>query len=232
MTAVLTVSFPAAGAGSTTFRWLAEVAAGRGAAHVCLSNPPSVDALESGRWQEETVEEIRRAADRGPAHHVVLVGHSMGGLSAIRLSETLGVPVRVLVLNTPCPDSSGRIPTMSGCSDAEIAAILTGDGFPPEILDDEELLAEVAAGVRADAEVADRLAEWVNSAGDIAHLHVLATTGDTFIGTERCARWRERVCGEFALTEAGGGHMLDGTPIDILRHVVHSVITAAQRDVA
>jgi surfactin synthase thioesterase subunit len=121
---------------------------------------------------------------------------------------------------------------MSGCSDAEIAAILSGDGFPPEILEDEELLAEVAAGVRADAEVADRLAEWVNSVGDLAHLHVLATTGDTFIGTERCAQWRKRVSGNFDLTEAGGGHMLDGTPADVLRNVVHSVITAAQRDVA
>lgn len=232
MTPVLIVSFPAAGAGGTTFRWLAEIAAELGAAHVCLANPPSIDVLESGRWQEETAEEIRRAADRAGAHHVVLVGHSMGGLSAIQLSAPLGVPVRVLVLNTPCPDAEGRIPTMSGCSDAEIGAILTGDGFPPEILDYEDLLAEVAAGVRADAKVADRLAERVNSAGDIAHLHVLATTGDTFIGTERCAEWGKRVSGDFDLTEAGGGHMLDGTPVDDLRNVVRSAIEAVHRDAA
>jgi surfactin synthase thioesterase subunit len=230
--AVLTASFPAAGAGSTTFRWLAEAAAGHGAAYVSLSNPPSVDALESGRWHREPAEEVRRAADRVSARCVVLVGHSMGGLSAIRLAEDLGLPVRVLLLNTPCPDTAGRIPTMSRCSDTEIAAILTGDGFPADVLDDDDLLAEVAEGVRSDACVADQLAEWVNSADDIAHLHVLATSGDTFIGIERCARWRERVSGRFELTEADGGHMLDGTPADVLGQVVDSAIASAQRDLA
>jgi surfactin synthase thioesterase subunit len=230
MTAVLTVSFPAAGAGSTTFRWLVEAAARRGAAYLSLSNPPSIDALDSGRWLAEAAEEVRRAAHR--AHSVVLVGHSMGGLSAIRLSQALGMPVRVLLLNTPCPDAEGRIPTMSGCTDAEIAAILAGDGFPAEVLDDDELLAEVAAGVRSDARVADRLAEWVNSAGDIAHLQVLTTNDDTFIGTERCAQWRKRVAGNCELTEAAGGHMLDGTPVDVLEKVMDSVIASAQGDSA
>ena len=233
---VLTVSFPAAGAGSTTFRWLAEAAAGCGAGYVPLSNPPSVDDLESGRWQERATEEVRRAAAGVAARHVLLVGHSMGGLAAIRLSTwlspALGVPVRVLLLNTPCPDAAGRIPTMSRCSDAEIAAILAGDGFPKEVLEDEDLLAEVAEGVRSDALVADRLAEWVNRAGDIEHLHVLATSGDTFIGTRRCAQWRGRVSGEFELTEADGGHMLDGTPVAVLRQVVDSVVASARRGAA
>lgn len=227
-TAVLAVSFPAAGAGGATFGWLADVAADRGATHVGLANPPSVDALESGRWQEEAAEAVRHAADRTAADHVVLVGHSMGGLSAIRLSGAVGMPARVLLLNTPCPDERGRIPTMSRSSDAEIAAILAGDGFPPEVLDDEELLTEVASGVRADAVVADRLAEWVNSAADIENLHVLATRGDTFIGPQRCARWRQRVSGDFRLVETEGGHMLDGAPVEVLEQVVDSVIDSVR----
>jgi len=217
------VSFPAAGAGRT-FRWLT------GENYLACANAADVGALRSGRWERDTIDEIVRAAEEKSARYVVLVGHSMGGLSAIRLSgklgPALGLPVRVLLLNTPCPDTAGRIPTMSHSSDAEIADVLAGDGFPPEVLGDPELLAEVAAGVRADAEVADRLAEWVNSAADIDELHVVATRGDTFIGTERCARWRDRVTREFRLVEAEGGHMLDGTPAEVLHEVVDSVVAS------
>jgi surfactin synthase thioesterase subunit len=220
-------SFPAAGAGRT-FGWLS------GEEYLPCGNAAGVDELRSGRWERDTVDEIVRAAQEASAPHVVLVGHSMGGLSAIRLSgklgPALGVPVGVLLLNTPCPDTAGRIPTMSHSTDAEIADILAGDGFPAEVLADPELLAEVAAGVRADAEVADRLAEWVNHAADIDQLHVVTTRGDTFIGTERCARWRDRVSGEFHLVETEGGHMLDGTPPEVLRGAVDSVV-AALRDV-
>jgi surfactin synthase thioesterase subunit len=230
-TAGLVVSFPAAGAGSTTFRWLARAAGERGAVHLPLANASSVDELDSGRWAEGAAEQVRHAAQRSDARYVVLVGHSMGGLSALQLSTelgpTIGVPVRVLLLNTPCPDERGRIPTMSRCTDAEIAAILSGDGFPPEVLGDEELLAEVAAGVRADAKVADRLAERVNARGKAQQLWVLATRDDAFIGTARCAEWRHRVSGEFDLVAADGGHMLDRTPVDILARVVDSVIASA-----
>ncbi|MGW4211315.1 thioesterase II family protein [Lentzea sp. NPDC004789] len=222
------VSFPAAGAGRT-FGWLS------GAQYLPCANAAGVGELRSGRWERDTVDEIVRAAEESSAPHVVLVGHSMGGLSAIRLSgklgPALGKPVGVLLLNTPCPDTAGRIPTMSHSTDAEIADVLAGDGFPAEVLADPELLTEVAAGVRTDAEVADRLAEWVNHAADIDRLHVVTTRGDSFIGTERCARWRARVSGEFRLIEAEGGHMLDGTPPEVLRGAVDSVV-ATLRDVA
>ncbi|WNV87533.1 alpha/beta fold hydrolase [Umezawaea sp. Da 62-37] len=216
-------SFPAAGAGRG-FRWLT------GRDHVACANASSVDDLSSGRWEHDTTKEIVRTAAEVSARHVVLVGHSMGGLSALRLSgelgPALGVPVGVLLLNTPCPDSTGRIPTMSRSSDTEIADVLAGDGFPPEVLADPELLAEVAAGVRTDAEVADRLAEWVNSTADVDRLHVVTTRGDFFIGMERCARWRGRVTTEFVLVEAEGSHMLDGTPPEVLHAAVDSVVAS------
>ena len=232
----LIASFPAAGSGGSTLEQLEKLAVRRGLAYLALSNPESIDALASGDWQAESVEEIRRAADQASAGRVILVGHCMGGLSAVRLSDGLGAaiarPVRVLALNAPCPDSAGRIPTMSAFSDAEIAAVLARDGFPQELLDDEDMLAEIAAGLREDATVADRLAEWINSVGDLDTLHVLSTRGDTFIPPEHCAGWWQRVSGEFHLTVAEGGHALDESSVGILESAIDSVRAAAPAEVA
>jgi surfactin synthase thioesterase subunit len=154
----------------------------------------------------------------------------MGGLSAVRLSAgldaQLGLPVRLLVVNTPCPDATGRIPTMSHFSDAEIADVLAHDGFPQDLLDDEDMLAEIAAGLRADATVADRLAEWVGSAGDLDSLHVLSTRGDRFIPPEQCAGWWQRVSREFQLTIAEGGHTLDEAAAGVLDRALDAVLAA------
>jgi surfactin synthase thioesterase subunit len=230
----LIASFPAAGAGGTTLEQLEKLAGRRGMAYVAMSNPASTDALVSGEWQAAAIDEIRHAVDQASAGRVILVGHCMGGLSAVRMSDGLGPslarPVRVLLLNTPCPDSAGRTPTMSQFSDAEIAAVLAKDGFPQDLLDDEDMLAEIADGLRADAVVADRLAEWVNAAAVLETLHVLSTRGDTFIPPEHCAAWRHRVSGEFHLTITNGGHALDEASVGILERAIDSVLAAAQAE--
>ena len=232
----LIASFPAAGAGGTTLEQLEKLAARRAMAYVALSNPESIDDLVSGAWHARSVEEIQRAVAQAAAGRVLLVGHCMGGLSAIRLSgglaSVLALPVRVLAINTPCPDASGLIPTMSRFSDAEIAEVLLHDGFPPEVLEDEDMLTEVADGLREDAMIADRLAEWIHSAGDLESLHVLSTRGDTFIPPEQCAPWRHRVTGEFQLTITHGGHMIDETSAGVLARAVDSVLAAAQAEPA
>lgn len=232
----LIASFPAAGAGGTTLEQLEKLAVRREMGYVAMSNPASIDVLVSGQWQSESIDELRRAVDQASAARVILVGHCMGGLSAIRLleglSSRLAVPVSVLVVNTPCPDSSGRIPTMSRLSDVEIAEVLAHDGFPQDLLDKDYLLAEIADGLREDAVIADRLAEWVDSAGDLDTLHVVSTRGDTFIPPEQCAGWRNRVSGEFHLTIAPGGHALDDRSIGVLERALDSVLAAAHAEVA
>jgi surfactin synthase thioesterase subunit len=228
--------FPAAGSGGTTLEQLEKLAIRRGLALAALSNPASIDVVESGQWQAESIDEILSAVDHASVSPVILVGHCMGGLSAIRLSgdlcSRLARPVRVLLVNTPCPDSGGRIPTMSHFTDAEIAQVLAHDGFPPEVLDDEDMLAEVADGLREEAKVADRLAEWVSSARDLETLYVLSTRGDTFSSPEVCAGWRHRVSGELQLTIAPGGHSLDEKSINVLERAIDSVIAAAQAELA
>lgn len=232
----LIAAFPAAGAGGTTLEELEKLAARRGMAYVAVSNPASIEALVSGEWQAESLDEIRRAVGQASARRVILFGHCMGGLSAVRLSDSLGstldLPVRLLVVNTPCPDQSGRIPTMSQFCDAEIAEVLAHDGFPQELLDDEDMLAEIADGLREDARVADRLAEWVNSTDHLETLHVLSTRGDTFISPEDCAAWRHRVYREFHLTIADGGHALDEASIGVLERAIEAVIACAQAESA
>lgn len=232
----LIAAFPAAGAGGATFDQLEKLAVRRGMAYLALSNPASIDALESGEWQAEVIGEIRRAVDETPARRVMLFGHCMGGLSAVRLSDGLSsrleLPVGLLIVNTPCPDSLGRIPTMSHFSDAEIAQVLARDGFPQELLDDEDMLAEVADGLREDAMIADGLAQWVASAGDLEDLHVLSTRGDTFIPSEQGAAWRHRVSREFHLTVAPGGHALDEESIQVLERALDSLLACVQAEVA
>ncbi|MFF4185112.1 thioesterase II family protein [Streptomyces sp. NPDC001691] len=224
------VCFPAAGGGGTTLAQLRDAAVRRGLTPLALSNADSVDDFDSGRWREHTVSEIGRAVDRTPGGRIVLAGHSMGGLSAVCLHSgpgaRIGTPSGVLVINTPCPDSSGRIPTMSHLPDREIKQVLAHDGFPQELLDDEDMLAEIAHGLRADAVVADRLAEWIASHGPRPdRLHVLSGRDDRFIPTARCAAWRDRVSGDFQLTLAPGGHSLDGTGAAVLERVLDGLLT-------
>ncbi|MFF9899345.1 thioesterase II family protein [Streptomyces longispororuber] len=235
----LCVCFPAAGGGGTTLTLLRDAAARHGLAALALPNAASVADLDSGRWQERTVEEIRRAADRRGARRIVLAGHSMGGLSAVRLQPALDMkgvrPTGVLVVNTPCPDSSGRIPTMSQLTDPEIAQVLAHDGFPPELLDDEDMLAEIAHGLRGDAAVADRLAERTAPDDRLTDLHVLCGRDDRFIPTERCAAWAHRVSGEFHLTVVPGAHSLDAARAAALGRALAGVLAttpAAEEEAA
>ncbi|MGW8379020.1 thioesterase domain-containing protein [Streptomyces sp. ODS28] len=230
----LIVSFPAAG--HTRLAQMEKIAARRGAAHLSLRNPASVAALQSGEWSEHCLAEAGRARAGAPGGHVLLAGHSMGGLSAVTLraalAARLGRPPELLLVNTPCPDSSGRIPTMSHMKDTEIAEILARDGFPQDLLDDEGTLAEIADGLREDAVVADHLAERTASHAPLDTLHVLSARGDAFIPAERCAAWDEHVSGDFHLTFANGGHSLDAPLTDALARAVDAVLVRAEAGVA
>jgi surfactin synthase thioesterase subunit len=232
----LIASFPAAGAGGSTVDLLEKFAVRRGVAYLAMSNPASIEDLVSGKWEVESIGAIRRAVEESSAQRVILVGHSMGGFSAIRLTDGLnsglGLPVGLLIVNTPCPESSGRIPTMSHFSDAEIAQVLADDGFPQELLDDEDMLAEVADGLRADAMIADLLAEWVVSAGSLDALHVVSTRGDTFIPPEQGCAWQHRVSREFHWTVGPGGHALDEGSIEVLERAINSVMVSMQAELA
>ncbi len=232
----LIVSFPAAGAGGATLDQLEKLTVRRGMAYLAMANPAFIDALVTGEWLAECIGAIRRAAAEVGARRVFLVGHCMGGLSAVRLSDGLdsqvGLPVGMLIVNTPCPDSAGRIPTMSHFSDAEIAQVLAHDGFPQELLDDEDMLAEVADGLREDAVIADWIAEGIASAGDLEALHVLSTRGDAFIPPELGSAWQHRVWREFHLTIAPGGHAIDQGSIDILDRAITSLLASVSAGVA
>ncbi|GIF12954.1 alpha/beta fold hydrolase [Actinoplanes teichomyceticus] len=226
----LLASFPAAGSGGKTLQVLEELAVRRGMTYLALPNPPSIADLDSGRWSAACAERLRRAG--AGADQVILVGHCMGGLSAIRLSDglaaTLGIPVSVLAINTPCPDPAGRIPTMSEFTDAQIATVLAHDGFPQDLLDDEDMLAEIAEGLRDDARVADTIAAWVAGAGRFRALHVLSTRGDHFIPPRACTGWWDRVQGEFQMTVADGGHTIDEESVDVLERVLDGVLARSR----
>ncbi|MCD9901168.1 hypothetical protein LUR56_16630 [Streptomyces sp. MT29] len=113
----LLIAFPAAGSGGTTMEQLEKLAALRGMGFLALKNPPSDEAVESGSWQRDCLDQVSGALQADGGGPTLLAGHCMGGFSALRLRDELtahtGRPAPVLLLNTPCPDGQGRIPTMS-----------------------------------------------------------------------------------------------------------------------
>ncbi|PZS34200.1 MAG: hypothetical protein DLM58_06230 [Pseudonocardiales bacterium] len=227
----LIVFFPAAGAGGSTLDQLRELATRREMAFLALPNPNAVEELRSGRWRADALERVREAAEAVGAVRVVVVGHCMGGLAAVGLvgssaGSAVGRPVGALVVNTPCPDASGQIPTMTQLSDARIAEVLAGDGFPADLLEDEDMLAEIADGLRAEAAVADGIAEWVSRCAGPVDLHVLSTRGDGFIRPDHAVGWWQRVSGELRMTVTDGGHAIDETSIDVLERSLDSVLAA------
>jgi surfactin synthase thioesterase subunit len=226
----LVASFPAAGSGGTTLEQLEKTAVSGGLDYLALANPASAGAFESGAWARESVDQIRQAVRQAVDGYLILAGHCMGGLSAVHLAQglsaRLSLPVRVLVINTPCPDAQGAIPTMTHLSDGEIAQILMHDGFPQDLLDDEDMLAEIADRLRAEAAVADRIAEWVSSAAGPQTLHVLSTRGDTFTPPAACSGWQHRVPGEFQLTIADGGHAIDETTSGLLERTLRAAVAS------
>ncbi|MEU1039659.1 thioesterase II family protein [Streptomyces sp. NPDC005551] len=232
----LLVAFPAAGSGGTTTEQLEKLAARRGMGFLSLPNPPDSGAVESGAWQEDCGTQLREALDAADAARALLVGHCMGGLSALRLHDGLaartGRPAGLLLINTPCPDHEGRIPTMTRLTDRQIAEILAHDGFPQDLLDDEDMLAEIADGLREDASVADGLAEWIHTtAPALDTLHVLSTRGDTFIPPRHCVTWHERVRGEFHVTVADGGHTIDAPLAGLLEQCVDAALHQVRTEV-
>lgn len=218
---------PAGGAGGRTQEQLERLADRRGMAFLALPNAKSVQALDSGEWLTECSAALGRGVEQAGAGLAILVGHCLGGLSALHLVESADrrfeVPTRVLLINAPCPDQSGVVPSMAQLSDADIGKVLALDDFPEELLEDEDILAEIADGLRADALVADRLAELLSAVDRLDTLHLLCTRGDGFVSPEQCATWRHRVAGEFHLTIADGGHSVDDASIVLIERILESM---------
>lgn len=233
----LLVAFPAAGSGGTTLEQLEKLAARRGMGFLPLPNPPTAEAVDSGGWQRECLTELSRALDDTGATRALLAGHCMGGFSALRLRDFLarhgGRPTGVLLINTPCPDGEGRIPTMSELPDDDIARILAHEGFPQDLLDDEDVLAEVADRLRTEASVADGLVRWLHTDGTPPEvLHVLSTRGDFFVPPRYCVTWHERVRGEVHVTVADGGHAIDAPLAGLLEKSVDAALADIRTDTA
>jgi surfactin synthase thioesterase subunit len=227
----LVVSFPAAGVGDSMAGWLTGPAAEHpGAVYLPLPNPGCLDELTSDDWRQETLSQIQHAVVDSAADRVVLVGHCLGGLSALYLVDEVrsrcAVPTALVVVNTPCPDGEGRVPSLVDSTDQEIGKLLAADGFPTEVLEDEDMLTEVADRVRDGAQLGDWIAQRLHMAGTMSALTVLSTRGDAFIGVECCADWRTRVLGEFNLTIVDGRHTLDDASMGVLARLLDSAINS------
>jgi len=227
----LVVSFPAAGVGDSMAGWLTGPAAEcSGAGYLPLPNPGCLEELISDDWRRRTLSQIQHAVTEAAVDRVILVGHCLGGLSALYLVDEVrsrcAVPTALVVVNTPCPDGEGRVPSLAGSTDQEIGEVLAADGFPTEVLEDEDMLAEVADRVRDGARLGDWISRRLHAAGAPPALTVLSTRRDAFIGVEHCAAWRNRVLGEFNLTIVDGRHTLDDASMGVLARLLDSAISS------
>lgn len=220
--------FPAAGAGGSTLDSSREIADQLGCALLELPNPPTIDDLTTGRWYNGLEHIVRAQIAKDGNSRLVLVGHCMGGLSAFTAASLLrstspDVRVGALVINTPYPGRDGRIPTMSALSDSAIGELLGAEGFPQELIDDVDMLEEVATNLRAEATVADRVAGAIHERTDCVPLHALSTRGDPFITPGDCEGWSRRSCGLFGWTICEGGHAINEFTAPVLRRTIMSL---------
>lgn len=222
--------FPAAGSGGSTLDCSRELADQLECTLVELPNPSSSGELISGRWANEVGRLIGVQAAPDGDVRLVLVGHCMGGLSAFALTSLMRAAdprarVGALLVNTPYPSGDGQIPTMSALSDSAIGALLGAEGFPQELIDDVDMLEEIATGLRAEATVADSVASWVHHRTDRVPLHALSTRGDPFISPGHCEGWMHRSCGLFLWTVCEGGHAITEATSTVLRGAIVSLFS-------
>ncbi|WP_433527966.1 thioesterase II family protein [Micromonospora sp. CA-263727] len=124
-----------------------------------------------------------------------LFGHSMGGLLAFELARLLRRrgrpgPSHLFVSAAPAPDRRHE-PTVHDASDAEVKAHLRAlNGTPPEVLENEELMALALPIIRADFAVLETY-EFIDEPPLDTPLTVFGGTADRTVRPAELAGWRD-----------------------------------------
>ncbi|WP_436520705.1 thioesterase II family protein [Actinoplanes sp. HUAS TT8] len=221
------ICFPHAGATAAVFAPLARALTGW---RVDAIDPPGHGANRRplARDFDELVAayaEAYAAAVDGDAGPVVLLGHSLGGLAAFRLTQLLeadGVPPSALVLSgTSPPDDEPGLGWHEMEQSELVGELARWGSLPPELLADPEFVAYLTSLLRADARVADscRL-----SASPLVNTpaYLLAGDADPLAAPASVRRWQSYLRrSEFQVLP--GDHMFLLTHLDRTVPVLRSI---------
>ncbi len=152
-----------------------------------------------------------------------LFGHSMGGLLAFELARLLRrrgwlEPSQLFVSASPAPDRRYG-PTVHDASDAELKARLHAlNGTPPEVLDDEELMALALPVIRADFAVMQTY-EFVDEPPLDVPLTVFGGIDDRTVQPADLAGWRDHAITMDLRMLPGDHFFLDELTPELIRFI-------------
>jgi surfactin synthase thioesterase subunit len=163
-----------------------------------------------------------------PEVPTVLLGHSMGALVAFEAARLLepGAIDHVIVSGRAAP-GTGRTPSGWGDLDDDDAVGLLRSlgGTPPELLDNDELLALSLPVLRADFTMADRyhFQPW-----PVLHCPLTAIIGerDDHVGRAAAEAWQATTTGPFQLHVVPGDHFFLHTETAAVTGIVTTILPA------
>ncbi|MFD5090288.1 thioesterase II family protein [Amycolatopsis thailandensis] len=176
-----------------------------GKAHRAHEPLPGFDEL-ADRIAEAIVDEVER--DPRPAQ---LFGHSFGGLLAFEVARRLrDVPaighLTASGISAPSLLPSDRVLGIAGLDGAEFAEALVFFGqFPPDAVADEDVLALLLPGLKADFELAVGYRYRTAPPLEIG-VSIIVGTEDPHVGSAQIAPWDSECAGPPEHIRVPGGH--------------------------
>ncbi|MCL4794348.1 MAG: alpha/beta fold hydrolase [Bryobacteraceae bacterium] len=223
--------FPWAGGGALAYaHWkplfagLAQICPARLPGRETRAGEPPLDSMDA--LVEELAREIRPFLDRPFA----FFGHSMGAGVAFELARALRregqpLPVRLFVSSARSPSLRREAPRGPDLSRAELLAELRRlDGFPREVLENEQLLALALPALEADTRLYGRYVSRAEPPLDMP-IHVFAGTEEPHLAEEHLEAWRDLTTTEFTLDRLPGGHFYLETARLALTERIRALLT-------
>lgn len=140
----------------------------------------------------------------------IFFGHSLGALVAFEVARWLrrhaGIqPVKLLMSGRRAPQLPDDLAVSDASNEALIAHLRELDGTPAEVLDDPELFAVVAPGLRADFRLVERY-RYTSEPPFACPIVAFGGREDDETAEGRLDAWRIHSCAPFASFVLPGGH--------------------------
>jgi surfactin synthase thioesterase subunit len=156
---------------------------------------------------------------------VVLLGHSLGGLAAFRLTQLLeasGAPPTALVLSgTAPPEASPRLDWHKMAESELVGELARWGSLPPELLENPEFVSYVTSLLREDARVADSCRLSASPPVDTP-TYLLAGDADPLAAPASVRRWQSYL-GRSEFQVLPGDHMFLFNSLDRTAQVLRSI---------
>ena len=175
------------------------------------------------------VRAIADSIEAAPHRRFALFGHSMGGLIAFELARTLRdrggpQPAHLFVSATAAPGTPLVGPLVARATDEELRTKLRDlNGTPPELLEDEELMALILPMFRADCSVLENY-EYREEPPLAVPITVFAGTSDAIVQPSDLDGWRCQSTAGTRLHVIPGDHFfIHSASTDVMRVIARAL---------